>query len=108
VGVGLVGFNLRSRVFLPMAPIYLNVTPTWLIEIRSRSEEELLRLKWHGLLGTRAFGITKKELVQCIKDDLCLDALLRSICAAARTGHVKTKRKYLKSWLIFCIRYWQT
>jgi len=101
------GFDARSRVFLPTGPIYINVTPQWLIEAGKRPVEELLRLKWHSLLGTRVFGITREELVQCIKDDLCLDALLRSICAAVRTGHVKTKREYLKSWLIFCIRYWQ-
>jgi len=101
------GFDVRSRVFLPTGPIYINVTPQWLIEAGKRPVEELLRLKWHSLLGTRVFGITKEELVQCIRDDVCLDALLRGICAAVRTGHVKTKREYLKSWLIFCIRYWQ-
>jgi len=101
------GFDVRSRVFLPTGPIYINVTPQWLIEAGKRPVEELKQLKWHSLLGTRVFGITKEELVQCLKDDLCLDALLRSICAAVRTGHVKTKKEYLKSWLIFCIRYWQ-
>jgi len=102
-----VGFRLRSRVFVPMAPVYLRVTPTWLIEVGKRPIEELLRLKWFGLIGTRAFGITKEELVQCLKDDLCLEALLRSICSAVKAGQVRTKREYLKSWLTFCIRYWQ-
>jgi len=102
-----VGFDVRSRVFLPTGPIYLRVTPQWLLEARRRPVEELMRLKWFGLLGTRAFGITREELVQCIKDDLCLDALLQSICAAVRTGQVWTKREYLKSWLKFCTRYWQ-
>jgi len=101
-----VGVDVRSRVFLPTAPIYLRVTPQWLIEARARPVEELMRLKWFGLIGTRAFGITKEELVRCIKDDLCLETLLQSICAAVRTGHVRTKREYLKSWLKFCIRYW--
>jgi len=99
------GFRLR-RIFIPTAPVYINVTPHWLIEARNRPVEELRQLKWHSLLGTRAFGITKEELVRCIKDDLCLDALLRAICASVKTGNVKTKRKYLKSWLIFCIDYW--
>jgi len=99
---------VRSRVFLPMGPIYINVTPQWLLEVRNKPVEELRQLKWHSLLGTRAFGITKEELVQCLKDDLCLETLLQSICAAVRTGQVRTKREYLKSWLKFCIRYWQT
>jgi len=83
-----------------VGPIYLNVTPSWLLEARRRSVEELLRLKWRGLLGTRALGITKEELVQCVKDNDCLDALLRAICAAAKTSHVKTKKEILKNWLI--------
>jgi len=94
------------RIFIPTAPVYLNVTPQWLIEARARPVEELMRLKWHSLLGTRAFGITREELVQCIKDGDCLDALLRGICASVKTGNVKTKKKYLKSWLVFCIDYW--
>jgi len=101
-----VGFRLRSRVFVPMAPVYLRVTPQWLIEAGKRPIEELLRLKWFGLIGTRAFGITKEELVQCIRDDDCLDALLRGICASVKTGNVKTVKRVLKSWLIFCIDYW--
>jgi len=94
------------RIFIPTAPVYINVTPQWLLEVRNRTVEELLQLKWYSLLGTRAFGITKEELVRCLKDDLCLEALLRAICALVKTGNVKTKKKYLKSWLVFCIDYW--
>jgi len=100
-----VEFRLK-RIFIPTAPIYLRVTPQWLLEARKRPIEELLRLKWYGLLGTKAFGITKKELVRCIKDEACLDALLRAICASVKTGNVKTVKRVLKSWLIFCIDYW--
>jgi len=100
------GFRLK-RIFTPTAPVYLRVTPQWLIETGKRPVEELLQLKWFGLLGTRALGITKEELVRCLKDDLCLEALLRAICTAVKTGQVRTKREYLKSWVIFCIRYWQ-
>jgi len=45
----------------PAGPIYINVTPRWLLEARGRPVEELLRLKRHGLLGTSAFGISLKE-----------------------------------------------
>jgi len=99
-----VEFRVR-RIFIPTAPVYINVTPQWLIEVRKKPVEELLRLKWYSLLGTRAFGITREELVQCLKDEVRLDALLRGICASVKTGNVKTKRKYLKSWLVFCIDY---
>jgi len=99
------GFRLR-RIFIPTAPVYVNVTPHWLLEVRNRPVEELMRLKWHGLLGTRAFGITKEELVQCIKDDDCLDALLRAICATVKTGHVRAKKRILKSWLVYCADYY--
>jgi len=100
-----VGFRLR-RIFIPTAPVYVNVTPQWLLEARNRTVEELLRLRWRGLLGTRAFGITREELVRCIRDDDCLDALLRAICASVKTGNVKTVKRVLKSWLVFCIDYW--
>jgi len=100
--------GLVKRVFLPRAPVYLRVTPQWLIEARNRPVEELMQLKWFGLLGTRALGITKKELVQCLKDDECFRSLIWSICAAVKTGNVRTKREYLKRWLVFCIPYWQT
>jgi len=96
----------KRRALGPAAPVYLNVTPTWLLEARRRPAEELLQLMWHGLLGTRAFGITREELVQCIKDDDCLDALLRAICASVKDGRVRAKKGVLKSWLIFCIVYW--
>jgi len=95
-----------KRVPLPRAPVYLRVTPHWLLEARKRPVEELLKLKWFGLLGTRAFGITKEELVQCLRDDECFKSLIWSICVAVRIGKVRTKREHLKSWLIFCIDYW--
>jgi len=98
--------GVERWVLRPVGPVYLNVTPHWLLEARDRPVEELLRLKWFGLLGTRALGITKEELVQRLKDGDCLDALLRGICAAAKTSHVKTKKEILKSWLVLCVDYW--
>jgi len=101
-----VGSDKRWWILRPVGTVYINVTPTWLIEARRKSMEELLRLKWHGLLGTRAFGFTKADLVWCLKDDVCLGALIRGICAAVKAGSVRAKRGILKSWLAFCVYYW--
>jgi len=97
---------VKRRALSPVAPVYLNVTPQWLLEARRRPAEELLRLKWHGLLGTRAFGFVKEEFVWCLKDDACLGALIRGICAAVKDGRVKAKKAVLKRWLVFCVEYW--
>jgi len=101
-----VEFDKRRWVLRSVGPVYINVTPYWLLEARRRSMEELLRLKWRGLLGTRAFGFTRADLVWCLKDDVCLGALIRGICAAVKDGRVRAKRGILKSWLAFCVYYW--
>jgi len=101
-----VGSDKGWRILRLVGPVYLNVTPRWLIEVRARPVEELLRLKWHGLLGTRAFGFTKADLVWCLKDDVCLGALIQGICAAVKIGRVRTKKGILKCWLAFCVDYW--
>jgi len=95
-----------AEALRPLRPVYVKVTPTWLVEARRRPVEELLQLKWHNLLGVRAFGVTKEEFIQCLKDDACLGALIRGICEAVKAGHVKAKREYLRSWLKFCVHYW--
>jgi len=66
----------------------------------------LLQLKWHSLLGVRAFGFAKKEFIWCLKDDVCLGALIRGICAAVKDGRVRAKKGVLKRWLVFCVDYW--
>jgi len=101
-----VGSDRRWWILRPVGPIYINVTPRWLLEARGRPVEELMQLKWHGLLGTRAFGFTKEDLVWCLKDDYCLGALLRSICVEVKIGRVRAKKGILKSWLVFCVDYW--
>jgi len=90
----------------PIRPVYLNVTPQWLLEARRRPVEELMQLKWHSLLGIRAFGVGREEFLWCLKDDACFSALIRGICGAVKDGYVRTKKNYLKRWLIFCIDYW--
>mgnify|MGYP001772492206 CR=1 FL=1 len=97
----------KRRALSPVAPVYLNVTPQWLLEARRRPAEELLQLKWHGLLSTRAFGFAKEEFVCCLKDDDCLGALIRGICAAVKDGSVRAKKTVLKRWLVFCFDYWE-
>jgi len=55
------GSDKGWRILRPVGSVYINVTPAWLFEARGRPVEELMQLKWHSLLGTRAFGITKKD-----------------------------------------------
>jgi len=49
------------------------------------------------LLVTRAFGITKEELVQRLKDGECLGTLLRGICDAVKVGYVGARKGYSKA-----------
>jgi len=76
----------KRRALSPVAPVYLNVTPQWLIEARRRPAEELLQLKWHGLFGVRAFGFAKEEFVWCLKDDVCLGALIEAYAPQSKTA----------------------
>jgi len=62
-------WGLRGGGFTPGGPIYLNVSSRWLLEARRRPIEELLQLKWHGPLGTRALDITREKPVRCLRDD---------------------------------------
>jgi len=95
-----------AKVLRPLRPVYVKVTPTWLVEARRRPVEELLQLKWHNLLGVRAFGVTKEEFIQCLKDDYCFESLIKGMCIEIKIGNVKMRREYLKSWLKFCVDYW--
>jgi len=95
-----------AKVLRPVAPIYIKVTPKWLIEVRTRPVEELMKMKWYNFLGVRAFGVTREEFVWCLKDDYCFESLIRGICVAIKIGRVKTRKEYLKSWLTFCVHYW--
>jgi len=101
-----VGSDKRWWILRSVGPVYINVTPAWLLEARRRSMEELLRLKWRGLLGTRAFGFTKADLVWCLKDDVCRGTLIRGICAAVKIGLLRAKKGILKSWLALCVHCW--
>jgi len=95
-----------AKALRPLRPVYVKVTPTWLIEARNRPAEDLLQLRWHNLLGVRAFGVTKEEFIRCLKDEYCFKSLIRGICAAIKKGQVKARREYLRSWLKFCVDYW--
>ncbi|MEM0184224.1 MAG: hypothetical protein QXU93_11670 [Thermoproteus sp.] len=85
--------------------LYLRTTPQGLMKLREKDVDRINRF-----IGVRALGFhSAEEFIACIKDDKCLEEILRNICNLVALGchnlSLTSNRSYYicKGWKVFCV-----